>query len=62
MRDATAEATVYAGNDRTTVKLLPTGENTLAAKGNSKSGLGVRVAVNVTRPEQKELRLIFNLK
>jgi hypothetical protein len=62
MRDATGEATVYAGSDRTTVKLLPTGENTLAAKGSFKSGVGVRVAVNVMRPGQKELRLTFNLK
>jgi hypothetical protein len=62
IRDATAEATVYAGNDRTTVKLLPTAENTLAAKGTFKSGVGMRVAVNVIRPGQKELRLTFNLK
>ena len=62
MRDASAEATVYAGNDRTTVKLGPAGENTLSAKGSFKSGVGVRVAVNVMRPGQKHLRLTFNLR
>ena len=53
MRDASAEATVYADNDRTTVKLSPAGENTLAAKGSFKSGVGVPVAVNVIRPGQR---------
>jgi hypothetical protein len=62
MRDASAKATVYAGNDRTTVKPSPAGENTLAAKASFKSGVGVRVAVNMMRPRQKELRLTFNLK
>jgi hypothetical protein len=62
MRDASAEAIVYAGSDRTSVKLAPAGENTLAATGNFKSGVGVRVAVNLMRPGQKELRLTFNLR
>jgi hypothetical protein len=62
MRDATAEATIYAGNERATVKLAPAGENTLAAKGNFKTGVGVRVALTVIRPGQKDLRLTFNLK
>ena len=62
MGDATAEATIYVGNERTTVKLAPVGENTLKAKGSFRTGVGVRVAVTVMRPKQKDLRLIFNLR
>lgn len=62
MRDAAAEATIYAGNERTTVKLAPVGESTLEAKGSFKTGVGVRVAVTVMRPKQKDLRLTFNLR
>ena len=62
MRDATAEATVYAGNERATVRLVPAGEHTLMAKGSFKTGVGVRVAVTVMRPKQKDLRLTFNLR
>jgi hypothetical protein len=62
MGNATAEATIYAGNERTTVKLEPVGENTLQAKDRFKTGVGVRVAVTVMRPKQKDLRLTFNLR
>jgi hypothetical protein len=62
MRNATAEATIFAGNERATVKLASVGENALEAKGRFKTGVGVRVAVTVMRPKQKDLRLTFNLR
>ena len=61
-RGAKAEATVYAGNEKTAVTLEPAGENKLTAKGNFKTGVGVRVATIVVLPGQKEMRLTFNLK
>lgn len=61
-RGATAEAVIYAGNDKTAVKLEPAGENTLVAKGGFKTGVGVRVAVTVALEKRKETRLTFNLK
>ncbi len=61
-RGASAEATIYAGNEKTAVKLDPVGENTLVAKGGFKTGVGVRVAVTVTLEKRKETRLTFNLK
>jgi len=61
-RGAAAEATIYAGNEKTPVALRPEGENTLVAKGSFKTGVGVRVAVTVVLEQRKETRLTFNLK
>lgn len=61
-RGARAEGTVYAGNDKAAVTLEPAGDNTLAAKGSFRTGVGVRVAMTVVLPGQKETRLTFNLK
>ena len=44
---AKAEATIYAGNDKTTVALDPDGDNRRSAKGDCKVGVGVRVGMLV---------------
>ena len=59
---ATAEAVIYAGNDKTTVKLEPAGDNRLVAKGNFKTGVGVRVIVTTTLPGKPAAKATFNLK
>jgi hypothetical protein len=61
-RGANAQATVYAGDDKTTVTLTPAGENQMTAKGNFKTGVGVRVALSIALAGQKEQRITFNLK
>jgi hypothetical protein len=61
-RGAKAEATVYANNEKFVVTLEPAEENTLIAKGSFKTGVGVRVALTVGLPGQKETRLTFNLR
>ena len=59
---ATAEATLHAGSEKTSVVLVPAGENTLAAPGSFKAGVGVRVAVNVSLPGKPAAKLNFRLK
>ena len=59
---ATAEAMIYAGNDRTPVKLAPAGENRMTAQGSFRMGLGVRVAVTATLPGRQPDKVTFNLK
>ncbi len=59
---AKAEATIYAGNDKTTVALEPAGDNRMAAQGNFKVGVGVRVALSVTLAGKPEAKATFNLK
>lgn len=59
---ATAEAVIYAGSDKTTVKLEPAGENRMAAQGNFKVGVGVRVVLTTTLPGKPPARAVFNLK
>ena len=59
---ATAEAVIYAGNDKTTVKLEPAGENRMAAKGTFKVGVGVRVALTTTLPGKSPAKAVFKLK
>ena len=59
---ATAEAVIYAGNDRTPVKLAPAGENRMTAQGSFRVGLGVRVAVTATLPGRQPDKVTFNLK
>lgn len=59
---AKAEATIYAGNDKTTVALDPAGDNRMTAKGNFKVGVGVRVALSVTLAGKPEAKATFNLK
>ena len=59
---AQAEAVIYAGNDKTTVKLEPAGENRMVAKGNFKVGVGVRVALTTTLPGKSPAKTTFNLK
>lgn len=59
---ATAEAAIYAGNDKTTVKLEPAGENRMVAKGNFRVGVGVRVALTTTLPGKTPAKATFNLK
>jgi hypothetical protein len=59
---AKAEGILYAGNEKTSVTLVPAGENTLAAPGSFKAGVGVRVEVNISLPGKPEAKLIFRLK
>ena len=59
---AQAEAMIYAGNDKTPVKLEPAGENRMVAKGNVKVGVGVRVVLTTTLPGKPPAKATFNLK
>lgn len=59
---ATAEAVIYAGNEKTTVKLEPASENRMTAKGNFKVGVGVRVLLTTTLPGKTPAKATFNLK
>ena len=59
---AKAEATIYAGNDKTTVALDPDGDNRMSAKGDFKVGVGVRVALRVTMTGKPEAKATFSLK
>jgi hypothetical protein len=59
---ASAEAVIYAGNDRIAVKLEPAGENRMEARGAFKVGVGVRVALTVTLAGKSAVKPVFNLK
>ncbi len=59
---ATAEAVIYAGNEKTPVKLEPAGENRMTAKGNFRVGVGVRVVLTTTLPGKPPAKATFNLK
>jgi hypothetical protein len=59
---AQAEAVIYAGNEKTTVKLEPAGENRMVAKGSFKVGVGVRVVLTTTLPGKPLAKATFNLK
>lgn len=61
-RGARAEAVIYAGNDKTTVKLEPAGENRMMAKGNFRVGVGVRVAVTASLAGKQADKATFKLK
>lgn len=59
---AQAEAVIYAGNQKSTVRLEPAGENRMVAKGVFKVGVGVRVVLTTTLPGQTPVKATFNLK
>jgi hypothetical protein len=59
---ARAEAVIYAGNDKTTVKLEPAGDNRMMAKGNFRVGVGVRVVLTATLRGKTPAKATFNLK
>ncbi len=59
---ASAEAVIYAGNGKTTVKLEPAGDNRMAAKGSFKVGVGVRVVLTTSLPGKTPAKATFNLK
>jgi hypothetical protein len=59
---AKAEATLHAGNEKTTVALEPAGENQMSAKGSFRVGVGVRAIVTVTLPGQAASKVSFKLK
>ncbi|TSA21158.1 MAG: hypothetical protein D4R70_04285 [Betaproteobacteria bacterium] len=61
-RGATAEGTLYAGNSKTPVVLLPAGENRFQAKGPFKVGVGTRIALTVTLAGKGPAKMTFNLK
>lgn len=57
-----AEAVIYAGSEKTTVRLEPAGENRMVARGRFKVGVGVRVVLTTTLPGKTPAKAIFNLK
>lgn len=59
---ATAQAVIYAGNEKTPVTLAPAGGNSMAAKGSFRTGVGVRVAVTATLAGKPAAKVSFNLK
>ncbi len=59
---ASAEAVIYAGNVKTTVKLAPAGENRMMAKGSFKVGVGVRVVLTATLAGKVPAKTTFKLK
>jgi hypothetical protein len=59
---AQAEAVIYAGNDKTTVKLEPAGENRMLAKGNFRVGVGGRVVLTTALPGKAPAKATFSLK
>ena len=59
---ATAEAVIYAGNEKTAVRLEPAGENRMVAQGTFKVGVGVRVVLTTTLPGKPPAKAIFSLK
>lgn len=59
---AQAEAVIYAGNGKTTVKLEPAGDNRMVAKGSFKVGVGVRIVLTVSLPGKTPAKASFNLK
>lgn len=59
---ATAEAVVYAGNEKTTVKLNPAGENRMEARGSFRVGVGVRVVLTATLAGKTPAKVVFKLK
>jgi len=59
---ATAEAAIYAGNGKTTVKLEPAGDNRMVAKGSFKVGVGVRVVLTTTLAGKVPAKTTFKLK
>jgi hypothetical protein len=59
---AKAEATLYAGNEKTTVMLESNGDNQMSAAGNFKVGVGVRAVVQITRQGQETTKVDFKLK
>lgn len=61
-RGATADAVIYAGSGKTSVKLEPAGENRMVAQGNFKVGVGVRVVLTATLPGKTPAKATFNLK
>ncbi|WP_018078673.1 hypothetical protein [Thiobacillus denitrificans] len=59
---ATAEAVIYAGSGKTSVKLEPAGENRMVAKGAFQVGVGVRAVLTVSLPGKTPAKATFNLK
>lgn len=59
---ASAEAVIYGGNGKTTVKLEPAGDNRMVAKGSFKVGVGVRVVLTTSLSGKTPARTTFNLK
>ena len=59
---ATAEAVIYAGNGKTTVKLEPAGENRMMVKGSFKVGVGVRVVLTTSLSGKTPAKTTFKLR
>lgn len=57
-----AMATIFAASEKREVILAAAGENRFAAQGSFKTGVGVRVGVEVTLPGSEARRLTFRLK
>lgn len=61
-RGAIAEAVIYAGSDKTPVRLEPASENRMVARGSFRVGVGVRVIVTTILPGKTPAKATFNLK
>lgn len=61
-KGAQAEAALYAGSGKTEATLEPAGENRMVAKGNFRTGVGVRAVLTVTLPGQGPVKVNFKLK
>ena len=59
---AQGEAVIYAGSDKTEATLEPAGENRMVAKGNFRTGVGVRAVLTVTLSGQAPVKVNFKLK
>jgi hypothetical protein len=59
---AEASATVLAGRERSTVKLVPAGGNALAASGSFGPKAAMTVVVTLTLPKQPLMQARFSLK
>ena len=59
---AKAEATLYVGNEKTTVMLDPAVDNIMKTAGSFRVGVGVRAVVTVTLVGKPPVKLTFNLK
>lgn len=61
-KGAMATVMLISGNERQTVALEPAGENSMAAGGSFKVGVGVLAALTFSLPGKSEVKATFNLK
>ncbi|MBI5899535.1 MAG: hypothetical protein HZB40_09950 [Rhodocyclales bacterium] len=59
---AKAEVTLHGGGGKTSVALVPAGENRLTAKGEFRTGVGARATAIVSLPGKADAKFNFRLK